>query len=174
MQAKLVNQQAVLTFNLVEGRLLRQVLQTVREHYRLKPSELEGAIGAVWYSTQGCRKARMTPEETAEWVEALHAVKLSHLHLLDQALEQLHNPQDGKPVIRLRYEDVPTFLTIINDHRLLSAARGEIGEQEMNLRSFRTINRLPPPKQAALYEVHLLAYVMEQLLHLLEEPSAEH
>ena len=171
MHATRVDAAALLTFNALEARLLRQVLQTVRGHYRLQPAELDSALNALWYSTQGCRSAGMSPEETREWVEALHAIKRSNLQLLESALDQLSGAPEKPPRIRLRLDEVPIFLTIINDHRLLSAARGEIGQKEMDLHSFRGINTLKPAQQAALYEIHLLAYVMEELLRLLENPD---
>jgi len=62
-------------------------------------------------------------------------------------------------------------MTALNDHRLLLSARHDIGEAEMNVRSFASLSKLPPPQQTALCEIEFLAYMVEELIQLLQNPA---
>jgi hypothetical protein len=96
-------------------------------------------------------------------------VRTDNLKLIEAWQAQLENGDAGRFQLSLTTDEAPSFLAVINDHRLLTAAQQTIGEDEMGLQSLRQISRLSADKQAALYEIHLLAYLMEELLALLTE-----
>ena len=69
--------------------------------------------------------------------------------------------------LTLTLDETSELVTILNDHRLLAAARNEIGQAEMDLNNMAAFNALPAPQQTALTEIHFLAYLIETLLNLL-------
>lgn len=168
MRAVRENSYVLLTLNLFESRVLRQVMRTIGDHYRLKPAEIDPAIGAVWYPTAGCKAARMGEEETQEFVENLYGYKRAHLALVERCGADLARHTGVKQQIKLQMDEAAVFLTIVNDHRLLCAAKYKIHQAEMDLHSVKEIASLPATQQTALYEIHLLAYLMEELLRVLE------
>lgn len=171
MRAVRENNQVLLTLNLFESRVLRQVMRTIGDHYRMKPAEIDPAIAAAWYPTAGCKAARMGEEETAEFIENLYGYKSANLALVERCGAELVKRNGIKQQLKLHMDEVPVFLTIVNDHRLLCAAKHKIQQDEMDLHSIKEIARLPAHQQTALYEIHLLAYLMEELIRV-QEPDA--
>src|SRR5262245_8287106 len=157
MRAHHEQQQVTLSLNLFEGRLLRHVLEEVLNNYRRTPDELDPKSAAAWYSARGCSSAGLSPQETQEWLANLRELKTANLHLLEDWVGQLSVVSAGFSHLRLKLEDVPSLLVILNDHRLLAAAQQDIGQAEMDLRTPAAIAKLPPERQAALYQIHFLA-----------------
>ena len=153
-----------LSFNLVEGRLLLRVLRSIRKNYALKPEEIDERTAAAWYSTKGCQAAGMSLEETREWLEALHEIKSTSLRLIEAWFDQVSRPHHGRYQLRVAMNDAPTLLRVLNDHRLLMAARNDIGQGEMDAHDFETAGRLSLKKQVALLDIHFLAWMVEEIL----------
>jgi hypothetical protein len=150
-----------------ESHVLRHVLAEVAANYRLKPGQLDPKAIAVWYSTRGCESARMSQEETAAWLENLHAFRGGNLRRIEQWRRELSNARGNHYRLRLALGDAPVLLTVLNDHRLLTAARHGIGEGEMDFHSLEAFAAMTPEQQSALFEIHFLAWIMEEVLQLL-------
>jgi len=157
-------QTLVLSVNLVESRILREVLEALIQAYGVQPGALDAATQAVWFSTRGCESAKMSVEETAEWIAALHEAKRSLVGRLQQWVAPLRALPERGRVLRMECEEAPAFLTAINDYRLLTAARHAIGQAEMDLDWTDPSARLPPGRQRALLEIDFLAWLMELIL----------
>ena len=169
MRVKRENDALLLSFNALEGRVLLQVLQHLAEMYRFKPEDLDGQISQAWYSTHGCESARATPEETREWVEHLHAFKTARLSSIEEWSRQLA-PVAGKRLqIHVPLDDAPDFIASINDHRLMAAAKHDVGEDEMSLRTPMELAALPEERQQALLEIHFLAWIIEETLREIQD-----
>lgn len=167
MHIRRAQQSLVLTTEPVESRILLEILSALAEAYRVQPGELDPATAAVWYSTRGCASAKMSATETAEWMESLHGFKGANLRLLELWLEQLAQPDGKAHRFSIKLEDAPMFLTVINDYRLMAAARHDIGEAEMTVGFLESIQHLAPERQRALAEISLLAWLMEATLQAL-------
>jgi len=179
----------VFSLNSSERLLLTHVLLEIIEKYRLKPGELDAATASVWYSTRGCATAGLSAEETKEWLENLHAFKGSTLQRLEEWAAQL---SDGRPTqsaergaadsafpvplstlsekstLRIKADHAPAFVTAINDYRLAAAARHNIGQPEMDAHMPWQLIKLPSNQQQAVLEIHVLAWIIEKTLRLLE------
>ena len=173
MDAAREDNRIVLLFNRAEAGLLRGVLRGVTRQYQLKPGEIDPKVAEVWYSRRGCEGAALSAGETQEWLEHLHAFKSARLDAMGRWLEQLAARQEEVWPLRLGLEEAEMFLTVINDHRLFAAARHDIGQAEMDLGFSGDIVRLTPAQQAALLEIHFLAWIIEEVLSLLPGGGAE-
>ena len=158
-----------LTLNLFEGRLLRQCLASIGKNYLIPPDQADPQLLASWYSAHGCEAAGRDAAEIAEWQQSLHELRTENLQRVERWQLQLRRAAHGRYQLTLSADETPAFLSVINDHRLLIAAQQTIGEVEMSFQSLRRISQLSAERQAALYEIHLLAYLMEELLALLME-----
>lgn len=161
-----------LTFNLLESRVLRQILAALIANYKVPPGEIDPKIAAVWYSTRGCETAHLTPDETRDWLEQLHGFKSANLALLQDWREQLGTRRAGHYELQLKPEHAPNLLTVLNDHRLLVAARNDIGQEEIDLSTLAAAGKLTAAQQVALFEIHLLAWIIEEILHLIMPEAA--
>lgn len=153
-----------LGFKAKERALFLRVLSGILDHYRLAPDDLDPKIRGVWYSTRGCATARLTHEETREWIESLHAFKGAHVRALEVWRQQLQPGSTTGGTLQVPDDQVSVFLTVLNDHRLLVAAQNDIGEAEMSLRSTPELARLDPARLQALFEIQFLAAIIEVLL----------
>lgn len=152
----------------LEAALLHRILRALMENYRVGPAELDTPAAEVWYSTRGCETSGLSAEETRDWLAALHHQKGERLRRLDDWAAALAKPRPGQ-VLRVELRDADAFLAAINDYRLLNAARHHIGDAEMDLRTDRAVEGLPPARRAALMEIHFLAWLIEETLAALEE-----
>jgi hypothetical protein len=162
-------QTLILSVNFVESRVLLGVLRALVSAYRLKPADLDSKARAVWYSTRGCETVKMSADETAEWLAALHECKGARLERLEQWAAQLSAGTAHGHRIRLGCSDAPAFMTAINDYRLLAAARHDIGQAEMDGKWLDPAGTLSPERQQALIEIEFLAWMIEMILHGLSE-----
>jgi hypothetical protein len=169
MRLKRNNDRLLLTLNLFECRLLLRVFEELRVHYRLSPDEIDPKARAAWYSTRGCATAKMSSEETKEWLDHLQVLKGANLQRLEDWARQLSESKPTQPQLHLNLDDASAFLVVINDHRLLAAARHDIGQTEMDLHSPSQLLELPAAKQEALVEIHFLAWLIEETLRALQE-----
>jgi len=71
--------------------------------------------------------------------------------------------------LRLSFEDASTFLTALNDLRLITASRANLGPAELGLESLGVIAHLPEEQRAALMQIDFLEFVMSKLLLILTE-----
>ena len=162
-----------LSLGLFESKVLRQILMFIRNEYRKQPSELDRETAGAWYNVGGAM--HMTAEEQVDWLQQMHEFKSARVDLMEKWIKSLETAQPDNPAeLTLPLAAIPDFLTVINDHRLLTAARNEIGQAEMDVRTMADFTALPPLQQTALTEIHFLAGLMEHLLYLLSlDPSAE-
>lgn len=163
------NGKLAIRLNLFEAPLLRRSLEVLAENYRVPPADLDPATAAVWYSSRGCRTAGLSAEETRDWLASLHEFKNAHLRRLEDWIAQLAGVKPAGVTLLLELEAVDAFLVIVNDYRLLLAARHDIGEAEMDLLTDKAIESLAPARQAALMEIHYLAWLIEEVLRALNE-----
>ena len=161
-----------LTFNLLEARVLRHIFESLIANYSLPPDQLDAKAASVWYSTRGCQTAGMTAEETRDWLEQLHGFRSAHLALLQEGARQLGRRTGDHVELRVSLPDAATLVGVLNDHRLLVAARNDIGQREMDLSARSAAKELAAAQQTALFEIHLLAWMIEELLRLIAPEAA--
>jgi len=164
--------QLTLALNPFEARLLRRVLRALIENYQIQPDQIDSKAAQAWYSRRGCLAAKMSAEETREWLEHLHSFRSARLGLLERVVAQLAGRKEGDRPLRLPLEEAPDLMAALNDHRLFLAARHDIGQAEMDLRTLEDFETLKPPRRLALLEIHLLAQIVEHLLHYISPEAA--
>jgi hypothetical protein len=167
MRAARQNDRIILRFALAEAQLLRRIFNSIIRNYTLKPADIDPRVADVWYSQRGCASARMTDEQTREWIETLHSLKGANLGLLRRWARNLTPRTNHIVQLELTDEDSQTLVTVLNDHRLMCAARYSIGEPEMNLRTLTDLENVPPRRRIALVDIMLLASIIETVLALL-------
>ena len=175
MNATRHKKRIVLTFGSVETQILQRAFHSILGHYQVAPEQLDPAIADAWYSTRGCRAVRMSEAETREWRQGLHEFKSARVTLIQSWTEQLAADTAAKPgqrQLQLTLEESATLISVLNDHRLFLAAKHEIGQAEMDLHSLATLHELKPARQFALYEIHLLGWIMEEVLRLTAPEAA--
>jgi hypothetical protein len=154
----------IIALNPLESRILLRVFQALAQEYRLKPGEVDPKVAAAWYSTQGCVTAKMTDDEIYEWVGHLQSLKSATLDRLEEWGKQLSGMELTEYPLHLRAEDVDSFLTVLNDYRLMMASRHDIGQAELSLPSVAEWLALAPERRAALFEIDFLGMIMEETL----------
>lgn len=153
----------------LESRVLAQVFQRLIERYRLKPGDVDTKTASAWYSTRGCVSAQLSEQETRDWLDQIQALKSASLEKLETWAGQL---ESSPSCLRVHVNDASAFITAVNDHRLAEAALNDIGQAEMDVQSPLQLVRLPSRQQAALLEIHLLAWIMEETLRALQDWQA--
>lgn len=171
MQPSRHNDTLTLSLSSFESRILRRVFTSIIRNYQTKPSQLDPKVAAVWYSTRGCEATKMSAEETRDWLETLHGYKSANLQLLEEWNKQLIRGKAGCQ-LEVKLEQATQLMTVLNDHRLFTAARHNINQAEMDMHSLAAIAKLKPAQQAALYEIHFLAWMIEELLRLISPDAA--
>jgi hypothetical protein len=152
--------------NTLESRLLAHVFEGLAERYRLKPGDVDPKTASVWYSTRGCLSAKLSDQETRDWIDQIHALKSTSLERLESWAKQLESSPSS---LRVQVRDASVFITAVNDHRLAAAAFHDVGQAEMDIQSPLELVRLPPNQQEALLEIHLLAWIIEETLRTLQD-----
>jgi hypothetical protein len=152
----------------LERKVLERIILSLLDSYKLSPEQIDRKVAAVWYSTRGSEEAGMSADETADWVKQLHGVRTGRIEFLQKCLTQLTRRNQGPFSLTVPVQNAEGLMTALNDHRLLLAAHHDIGETEMALRSFAAMSKLPPDQQAALCEIEFLAYIIDELLQLLQ------
>lgn len=171
MIARRQGDQIVFAFSTLERKVLERTIAALLENYKVRPEEVDQKVAAVWYSARGCQGARMSADETAEWFKQLHLVRTGRIKVLENCLKQFAAQSQPPWALDIPVSNAEALLTALNDHRLLIAARHDIGEAEMSVRSFASLSKLPPDQQTALCEIEFLAYMVEELLQLLQSPA---
>jgi hypothetical protein len=157
-----------LTIEAGERPRFRRVLETIIRNYQTPPEALPDAVSRVWYSTAGCQSARMSAEQTRDWMDQLRAIRNSRLRLLQRFLGELQSEGKGSCELRMSTDQAADFMTSLNDHRLFLAAQHEIGEAEMDQPFFASAASLTSPRRTALFEIGALAVVIEMLLSVVD------
>ena len=164
MQAEREHDRIRLKANALEAQILEQLLRLILKHYQLKPSELDARIAEAWYSTRGCKTGAMTEEETADWIESLHGLKTGHVRRLEEWIAKLASRQAPPVMLEMTFAEAASLLTILNDYRLLLAARHGIGEREMGMHLPRALHELPDAQQSAVCQIDFVGFLIEDLL----------
>ncbi len=173
MRAARQNDRITLSFGAFESQVLRRIISTLIQNYKIKPAEMGPKEAAVWYSTRGCESAKMSAEETRDWLEQLHGFRSANLDRLEDWAKQLTAAREDHFELRVPLAEADKLITLLNDHRLLAAARHDIGQPEMDLCSLAAFNALTPMQLNALDEIHFLACLIEALLRLLPNSGAD-
>jgi hypothetical protein len=155
-----------------EGRILRRVFSSIIRNYKLKPSQLDPKVASVWYATRGCETARMSADETRDWLETLHGYKSANLELLEEWNKELAASKAGDFKLKVKLDQAAQLIIVLNDHRLFTAAKHDIQQAEMDMHSLSALAKLKPAQQAALYEIHFLAWIVEELVRLISPDAA--
>jgi hypothetical protein len=129
MHAARTGDSLTLSFTFLESRILQGAIGEIVLNYKTKPEDLAPKVASAWYSTRGCTAARMSPEETSEWVENLHQYKSANVQHLLKWSRSLEVPKAGQRQVKMKLEEASILLTALNDHRLLLAARHDIGQK---------------------------------------------
>lgn len=161
-----------LTFDLVEARMLRRILDALIANYQVPPDQLDAKAAEAWYSRRGCQTAGMSPDDTRDWLEQLYGYKSARLALLRDCRAQLARPRVGEAELVVPLDQAPALMTALNDHRLLLAARHDIGQEEMDMPLRQALKKLSPVQQTALLEMDLLAWIIQEILHLIAPEAA--
>ena len=161
-----------LTLQAGERQVLRRVLEAIIRNYKTPPDALPSSVSQVWYSTAGCRRARMSDEQTGEWIENLRVIRQSRLRFLQRLARQLRSTGKGDSELRMNTDSASMLMTALNDHRLFLAACHNIGEAEMNWFYLDSAESLAPVKRKALFEIGALAFVIGILLEALDPVAA--
>jgi hypothetical protein len=167
MKAARQNDRIILRFAPMEARMLSRVFSAIVRQYEMKPEEVDPRVADVWYSKRGCASAGMDEEQTREWVQTLHSLKSANAALLGRWKRNLAPRVDHVPQLELTDDDSHTLVTVLNDHRLMCAARFNVGEHEMNLRSLAELQTFKPRHRMALIDIMFLAAIIETVLALL-------
>jgi hypothetical protein len=167
MKAGRENDQIILRLGPEEAQFMRRIFANIIRQYQLKPEEVHPRVAGVLYSTRGCRSAGLNEEQTREWIENLHSLKTANLVALRQWRRQLAGKSEEVFELPLNDEHAQTLVTVLNDHRLMCAARYNIGEEEMDIRTLTQMENMGPRQRAALLDVMLLGAVIETVLALL-------
>lgn len=157
-----------LTIQPEDRRQFRRVLETIIRNYKQPPEALPSPVSQVWYSTAGCRSARMSAEQTGEWINELRAIRKSRLRLLQRCVREMQSEDKGSSELRMSPDEAAAFMMSLNDHRLFLAAQHEIGEAEMGRPFFASTASLTPARRKALFEIGALAVVIEMLLSVVD------
>ena len=173
MRAARQNDRITLSFGAFESQVLLRILSTIIRNYRIKPAEMGPKEAAVWYSTRGCESAKMSAEETRDWLEQLHGLRSANLDRLEDWAKQLTAAKKDHFELCVPLAEADKLITLLNDHRLFAAARHDIGQQEMDSCSLAAFNALTPMQLNALDEIHFLACLIEALLGLLPNSGAD-
>jgi hypothetical protein len=164
MRVRRQNGGVVLGLNLFESRILLRALRLLIESYQLKPEDLDSKTGSAWYSTRGCVSASMNADETRDWIHHLHVLRGARLKQLERWAALLAPTKLDQYELPIGPGEEHVFLTAVNDYRLMLAARHDIGEAEMERHRLEELENLPPAQRTALFEIHFLAVVLEELL----------
>jgi hypothetical protein len=167
MRAFRKNDSLTLQFNFLESTLLRRALAEIIRNYKIKPEALDPEIAKWWYSTRGCKSSRMSEEETHDWVANLHAAKSANLTKIEQWKKALLKRDRAPYQLKLTLEEAHALMMVLNDHRLLSAGRYAIGQDEIECESIEEIRLLSREQQKALLSIDLLDRVIIKILRLL-------
>ena len=79
----------MLTFDSTESRAMKRILASVSRNYKIAPAELDAKSAAAWYSTRGCETAKMSAEDTHEWIEELRQQRSARIQHLEEWLRQV-------------------------------------------------------------------------------------
>ena len=156
-----------------EGVVMRHVLGALVSAYKVPPDRIDPRVAGVWYSESGCMAAGMSEEETRDWVRQIHGFKGENLVLIEGWLRQLTEKGSGRMELVVPVEQAEVFVGALNDHRLRVAAERGIGQEEMELRDIGAAESLGAERQAALMEIHFLAWVIEHVLRLIAPEAAD-
>jgi hypothetical protein len=167
MKASRENNKIVLRLAPSEVQFLRRIFASIIRQYLLKPDEVHPSVADVWYSKRGCVSAGLNEEQTREWIENLHNLKSANVAALRRWRRSIAPRGDAVATLAFGDEDAQALLIVLNDHRLMCAARHNIGEDEMNIRTIMQIEKLRPRQRAALMDVMFLGALIETLLALL-------
>lgn len=156
-----------------EDVVMRHVLGALASAYRVPPEDVDPRVAGVWYSDLGCRAAGMSEDDAREWVRQIHGFKSENLALIEGWLGQLDGRRRRGATLELAAEQAEVFVGALNDHRLRIAAEQEIGQEEMDLRDMDATESLGTERQAALMQIHFLAWVMDMVLRLIAPDAAD-
>lgn len=172
MKAARQGNQLRLVFDSFEARMLRGILDALIANYQVPPDRLDAKAAEVWYSRRGCQTAGMSPEDTRDWLQQLYGYKSANLALLRDCRAQLARQRHSPFQLVVPLDQASALMTALNDHRLLLAARHDIGQEQMDMPLRQALKSLSPVQQTALVEIDFLAWIIQEILHLIAPEAA--
>ncbi len=174
MQARRTQAAVRLDFSLFEAGVLTHILTVLRDSYNKRPSELDPQTAGSWYSMRGFKSAGMSAEEKEDWLTQMHEHRRGRVGVIEKVLKGLATAEESKRAeIDLSLDETGDLMVALNDYRLRAAARNQIGQEEMDAMITLEKTSLPLRQQAALAEIHFLAYLVEILIELLQSAPPE-
>ena len=146
------------------------ILASAREQYAADFDSLPEALQKMWRGRLFSSRPDASPEsDTAaeDLAEARLLWRGERLEAIGEWLD-LGGPfgPKGNGILVLTPDEIDSFFAILNDRRLALAALYSVTEDlmEADIEAIR-----PPELQQAVWEIHLLAFVMESCLQCLRE-----
>ena len=161
-------------FEKPERKVMEAVLEASRQQYAADFDSLPEVLQKHWRGRLfSGRPATIPGADTAsdDLAEARLAWRSERLEVVEKwlALGGPFGPK-GNGLLTLRPDEIDLFFSILNDRRLSLAALYSINEDLMAA----DIEAIQPQElQQAVWEVHLLAFVMESCLQCIQEWKEE-
>jgi hypothetical protein len=141
--------------------LLQIILDKMCLHYQIPLDQLGEGVRNQWMHLEGIVHSGFESEQEY-WEEHWESLRSERETLCVQWKEELQQlPFSEKTEWQVKEDQAENLLKIFNDHRLLTACREGLTQQDM-AGSFQDLHH--PGKQQGLLEVDFLAYLMELLL----------
>lgn len=147
-----------------EKEMLLFSLEELREHYSTDESKLPSKLRKFWRGTLS-----RTPEKTEEWTEAEEDLASARWGIKSERLVLVNRwlASDGlllaanQSKLGLDEGECEQFLCILNDRRLLLALEYNLDD---TLLEKNPVTVSDHEAQQALWEIHFLAYLQQQVL----------
>ncbi|MDE1171985.1 MAG: hypothetical protein PW734_12395 [Verrucomicrobium sp.] len=173
MKAHFAEGMLALEFENSEKELLILSLVETFNMYEIDPAQLPERLQRYWTGLLSTRQAQDADLEEAasDLRDTRLAWRSDRAKLLEQWLGAEGNlTGEGDDLFTLDDDEIEAFLAILNERRLLLAALNGIGETQMDVNPAALPTR---EMQRAVWEIHFLAYVMENCLAALSDGGSE-
>lgn len=155
-----------LEFEGTERELLVMSLTELQKQYEVALDELPPALQAYWKGTLSSQPDPTLAEAAEDLKDARLAWRSERLNAVDHWLGLKGSLLDkDNDFFVLEADEIDLFLAVLNDRRLSLAALHDFGDAAMEIHP----SAAPAEAQRALWEVHLLAFIMEHCLQAMEE-----
>ncbi len=159
----------VLEFEGAERELLLLALAALKDDYEADYDSLPDVQRRYWDGTLTVSQGPDLAEAAADLKDARLGWRSDRL----RALERWLGPESGlagnDDLFVLPADDIEQFLSVLNDRRLLLAAVHAVNDGKMEENPADVEDK---DLQRALWEIHFLAFVMENCLQALRDDSA--
>jgi hypothetical protein len=156
-----------LNLDVPQAHLLAHSLGAIAHAYAAPPENLAPAVQAYF------RGSITSAADIGELAQAQEDLELERAQWRSERLAKISRWRDQlrkglelqHPRLLLVTEDVPVFLAVLNDRRLVLAAEGGVTEEIMNADPQELEDE---DLQRKIWEIHLLAYFQEEILEKMD------